>query len=102
MIISESSSTFLEEVHKKSNWVICIDMGIDKKIISNNNESNNKIIGFTTGEGPFGEYNVTISSKPETLHDIKRKLTSRLKKLFYKWDKEVLLPQKVVLIGQKI
>ena len=49
----------------------------------------NRIISFSTGEGPFGEYNVTISSRAEILEDISKRLKHRLRQRFPSWSDEV-------------
>jgi len=51
---------------------------------------NSKIIGFTTGEGSYGELNVTISARKDLLVDIKEMLRKRITEKFKNWDENRL------------
>ena len=73
----------IEQSHNLCRWVVCIDPAIDRKILEN---SKNKIIGFTTGEGNYGELNVTVSARKDILDDIKRMMKYRVKEKFISWD----------------
>lgn len=73
----------LNAAHDNCRWVVCEDRAIDRDLLQNRSA---KIIGFTTGEGCFGEYNVTISAKEDVLADIKDLLKVRLKKVFNSWQ----------------
>lgn len=83
--IAESNATILAVVHKHSKWVVCMDEAIDRNILANEDR---KIIGFTTGEGCFGELNVTISAREDILEDIEAKLKNRLIEKFSSWKTE--------------
>ena len=52
--------------------------------------SNTKIIGFTTGEGNYGELNVTVSARRDTLIEIKTLLQKRLHDRFPNWSNDRL------------
>jgi hypothetical protein len=84
----EKTKILLEELKNKSNWTICLDKGIDQHIISHLEESN--IIGFFPGQGAFGEYNLTVSGKNESLKILEKRLQTRLKKTFNDFDKDDL------------
>ena len=75
--------------HECCKWVVCIDPAIDKKMLESD-RSNAKIIGFTTGEGNYGELNVTVSARKDILVDIKKLLQKRLHEKFPNWDNERL------------
>src|SRR5690606_7595369 len=52
--------------------------------------SEQRIISFATGEGPFGELNVTVSSRRDSTIDLASKLKARLRALFRHWDERTL------------
>ncbi|UEL46434.1 DNA translocase FtsK [Terrisporobacter hibernicus] len=72
----------IEVLHEKSNWVVMLDENIDTQILS---LRNNKIIGFTTGNGYFGEMNTAISTNKSHLDDLKNFLKKRLRLKFNNW-----------------
>jgi DNA phosphorothioation-dependent restriction protein DptH len=74
--LSDATLAMLSLVHEKSRWVVTTDPAIDRDILRRANAS---IIGFSTGEGPFGELNVTISSTTDVREDIRKRLTDRLR-----------------------
>ena len=74
----------LEIAHNCCRWVVCEDRAIDKELL--NADDNRRIIGFTTGEGCFGEYNVTVSARYDLLEDIKKMLKERLIGKFTNWS----------------
>lgn len=73
----------IEALHEKGNWIVILDENIDTKILSVNQ---NKIIGFSTGNGYFGEINTAISTKESHLKDLKNFLKRRLKSKFNNWN----------------
>ena len=68
MELSELSSKLVDISHECCKWVVCVDPAIDRHMLETNNS---KIIGFTTGEGSYGELNVTVSARKDILKDIK-------------------------------
>ena len=82
LALEDNQSNLLNTAHNECRWVICIDKAIDRDLLQNHG---NRIIGFTTGEGCFGEYNVTVSAKEEILADIKKILKYRLIEKFSDW-----------------
>ena len=72
----------LDIAHQQCRWVVCEDKAIDRELLQTDGR---RIIGFTTGEGCFGEYNVTVSAKPDILVDIQNMLTERLMSKFEYW-----------------
>lgn len=85
--ITNSFKEVIDIIHEKSNWIICIDEGMDRNFLNRNDR---KIIGFSTGEGNFGELNITVSAHSKKVDDIKNKLKNRLKNKFSKWSNESL------------
>lgn len=85
--ISESNSVIIDTVHDKCKWVVCMDEAIDRSILTNNSR---KVIGFTTGEGGFGELNVTVSAREDILTDIVTRLKSRIIERFKSWPVDLV------------
>lgn len=84
----------VESLHKKAGWVVCMDMGMDKKILYNYDQAEKpldyRMIGFSTGEGAFGEYNVTVSARNDMVMDLKERTKQKLTRVFGRWDEEQL------------
>lgn len=83
--ITNSFKEIIDVVHENSNWIICVDEGMDRNFLYRNDR---KIIGFSTGEGNFGELNITVSAHGDKVEDIKNKLKNRLKNKFSRWSNE--------------
>jgi Helicase HerA, central domain len=83
LTLPERIGELLEFLHLKTRWLVTLDSGLDKTFL---NEKN--VISFSTGEGTFGELNMTISSRPDVRTDLEIKLTRRLKALFPSWSSE--------------
>lgn len=75
----------IKVLHNKSNWVVVLDENVDPSLIK---FTGNEIIGYSTGEGYFGELNATISSSPAILDDIEKYLKKRMKAKFSNWTTE--------------
>lgn len=82
--LQSKQNTLLEIAHDSCKWVVCEDKAIDKELL--NVDGSRRIIGFTTGEGCFGEYNVTVSARYDLLEDIKKMLKQRLIGKFTNWS----------------
>lgn len=82
--LQSKQDTLLKIAHDSCRWVVCEDRAIDKELL--NADDNRRIIGFTTGEGCFGEYNVTVSARYDLLEDIKKMLKQRLIGKFTNWS----------------
>ena len=85
--LKEKQSRIIEKAHRACRWVVCIDPAIDRRVLESRES---RIIGFTTGEGCYGELNVTVSARSDILSDIKNMLTRRLSEKFTNWDRERL------------
>ncbi|WP_049179791.1 FtsK/SpoIIIE domain-containing protein [Clostridium paraputrificum] len=83
MYVTDSDNLLLEKIHEISNWVVILDENIDTKLL---NENNNKVIGFSTGEGYFGELNSTISSTDRVKDDLSVLVKKRLRMKFSDWS----------------
>ncbi len=83
----------VDEFHKRSEWVVCIDPSIDDKLIKLRKDIPTKareIIGFGSGVGPHGELNFTISTEHFGLSDICFRLERAMAELYPGWDTNAL------------
>ena len=81
--LPEIQETILNIAHSNCRWVVCVDQAIDRHMLE---IKDSKIIGFTTGEGSYGELNVTVSAHKDILTDIKKMLRHRITEKFSNWD----------------
>lgn len=81
--LPDLQKAIIELAHTCCKWVVCIDQAIDRHMLES---AESKIIGFTTGEGSYGELNVTVSARKDILTDIKQMLRSRITEKFMNWD----------------
>lgn len=81
--LPEIQKAILDIAHNCCKWVVCIDQAIDRHMLE---ATDSKIIGFTTGEGSYGELNVTVSARKDILKDIKQMLQRRITEKFVNWD----------------
>ncbi|MDY0132614.1 MAG: type IV secretion system DNA-binding domain-containing protein [Desulforegulaceae bacterium] len=74
-------------LHKKAEWVVCIDSNIDERLLQDDLEKNSrKIIGFGSGVGSHGEANYTISTEQFKLTDLKKKLRASISNIMSGWE----------------
>lgn len=90
--IPEEKLALIEQLHRSAKWVICQDMGLDKHVLFQQEKTSSqyKIIGFSTGEGTFGEYNVLVSAREEMVEDLKQRIKRKLNRTFGKWREDQL------------
>ena len=76
-------------LHSKAYWVVCVDSGMDGALLRNDEDHKDEysIIGFSTGKGAYGQYNLTITARKSILTSIRNRLSSRLHQLFL-WEHE--------------
>lgn len=79
----DKARNILDTAHACSRWTVCIDPAIDRDLIK---DRGNKIIGFSTGEGDFGDLNVTVSAQADILEDIQVFLEKKLFERFPSWN----------------
>lgn len=85
--IDQSVQKMVYKLHAKAYWVVCIDSGMDGALLKNDevHKDDYSIIGFSTGKGAHGQYNLTITARRSILTSIRKRLSARLYQLF-KWD----------------
>lgn len=86
--IENEAQNIVHSLHEKAYWVVCVDSGMDGALLRNDDthSSDYSIIGFSTGKGAYGQYNLTITARKSILETVQRKLESRLLQLFH-WEK---------------
>lgn len=89
VMIDKSIQERLNYLHEKTNWVVCVDSSMDGALLRQNTSTNYDVIGFSTGKGMHGKYNLTITSRKSLIDAIKVRLKDRLFKLFH-WNEELL------------
>lgn len=86
----------IRETQKKTIWLVCIDNAMDKRAVRELYAYDTGIIGFTTGEGSYGQINMAITCHGDVISDMKPRCEARLKKIFRsKWtDNELKIAAK--------
>lgn len=87
--IDNEAQNIVHSLHDKAYWVVCVDSGMDGALLRNDDNHSNdySIIGFSTGKGAYGQYNLTVTARGSILETIQKKLESRLYQLFH-WEKD--------------
>jgi len=81
----------IRSAHNRAIWVVCVDEAIDKECIrgickDEEYPEEYPVIGFSTGDGSYGQLNLTITTRQTVKTDIQQRCKSRLKSIFYTWD----------------
>ena len=87
--LDKETQSIINLLHKKSYWVVCVDRVMDGALLKSEHEAEYSIIGFSTGKGTYGQYNLTITARNSILDTVKRRLASRLYQLFH-WKESVI------------
>ena len=79
----------IDLLHQKSYWVVCIDGGMDGALLKSDTYRQNQysIIGFSTGKGFYGQYNLTITARNSIVCQVKKRFEHRVRNLF-NWSDE--------------
>ncbi len=83
----------VDELHKRAEWVVCIDPSIDDMLIKMRHDAaaeEREIIGFGSGVGLHGELNFTISTEHFRLSDILYRLERAVAELYPGWPESIL------------
>lgn len=83
--------SIVDQLHKKSTWVVCLDPCIDERLISLTNAGDawkREIIGFASGLGVHGELNYTVSTERSSLADVERGIREQVNGIFGPWRNE--------------
>jgi len=82
----------VDELHKRAEWVVCIDPNIDERLIAlkgSDTQEAREIIGFGSGVGSHGEANYTISTEQFRLSDVLSRVTASIGEVYSAWSPEV-------------
>lgn len=87
--IDQNIRDMVYALHGKAYWVVCVDSGMDGALLRNDGTHKDEysIIGFSTGKGAYGQYNLTITARKSILTSIEGRLSSRLYQLFG-WEQQ--------------
>lgn len=87
--IDDEGQEIVYALHNKAYWVICIDSGMDGALLRLDQERHSEysIIGFSTGKGAYGQYNLTVTTRQSILNTIKKRFENRLADLFL-WERD--------------
>jgi DNA phosphorothioation-dependent restriction protein DptH len=100
----------IDALHKKAEWVICIDPNMDERLIRDafvESGKKREIIGFGSGVGSHGAENFTVSTERFSLNDLSYRLQASIKSLFANnagWNNDVVakVTQGVLSIAPKL
>lgn len=87
--INQEGQKIVHDLHEKAYWVVCVDSGMDGAVLRDDMQHKNvySIIGFSTGKGAYGQYNLTVTARKTIVETLQKKLERRLYQLFH-WEKE--------------
>lgn len=99
--IDQNIREMVYALHSKAYWVVCVDSGMDGALLRNDgtNKEEYSIIGFSTGKGAYGQYNLTITARKSILSSIEGRLSSRLHQLFG-WNQDKVKKAATVCINE--
>lgn len=99
--IDQDIHEMIYALHSKAYWVVCVDSGMDGALLRNDvaHKDEYSIIGFSTGKGAYGQYNLTITARKSILTSIERRLSSRLYQLFG-WEQEKVKKAATICINE--
>ena len=87
--LNDEAFETIKSLHSKAYWVVCIDSVMDGGLLrSKDKDDTYSIIGFSTGKGAYGKYNLTITTRKTIIEIIQSKLKRRLQYVF-KWNDDV-------------
>lgn len=75
-------------LHRVSRWVACMDRFVDKSLIleGDANIADRKLVGFTSGVGAYGEFNLTLSTESSTARELLDGTIRRLRQIYREWS----------------
>ncbi|QFU01025.1 AAA-like domain protein [Halomonas sp. THAF5a] len=78
-------------IHKRARWVACVDRFVDKALILDANSetaAHRKLVGFTSGVGAYGEFNLTLSTESSTVGELLQGTARQLGQIYREWTAE--------------
>ena len=85
--ISANQQKLISELHEKSNWIVCVDSGMDGALLRREGAHDvpYDVIGYSTGKGSHGQYNLTITARESLIAAVQRHVEADLRRSFH-WD----------------
>ena len=91
----------VEALHKKAQWLACIDPFVDKRLIVDEREQERrKIVGFSSGLGSYGELNLTLSTEQDSLKQLTDKVQEKLIHLLPHENPETFSTMAARIVGE--
>lgn len=87
--LEKETQDIINLLHHKSYWVVCVDRVMDGALLRGDSKAEYSIIGFSTGKGIYGQYNLTITARKSILETVQRRLADRLQQLFH-WKADAI------------
>lgn len=88
-IFGGNAKDIINILHDKAYWVVCVDTVMDGALLKYDEEHDYSIIGYSTGKGKYGQYNLTITARKSILETVENRFRSRLQMLFH-WDAQII------------
>lgn len=89
-VISAERGNSIQGIQDSTVWLACIDAALDKQTVREMYAEDTGIIGFTTGEGSFGQLNMALTCKPEARLDMQNRCKAKLRNMFASWQESEL------------
>lgn len=85
-----SRGEVIKKIQDKVVWLACIDSAMDKSTVRRLYADDTGIIGFTTGEGSYGQMNIALTCRKAIADDMMKRCANRIRQMFHKWsNKEI-------------
>ncbi|MCG5523612.1 DUF87 domain-containing protein [Ectothiorhodospira haloalkaliphila] len=76
-------------MHALARWVACMDRFVDKELILEagcGSADQRKLVGFTSGVGAYGEFNLTLSTESRTAGELIKGTAKQLGQIYRDWS----------------
>jgi len=89
--IDSARQAMIAELHRYSNWIVCIDSGMDGALLRDPQRSNLQygIIGYSTGKGSHGQFNLTITARTSLVSAVREHVEAILRRSFH-WPDDTI------------
>ncbi len=88
--LNPDRGNIIKLIQDKVVWLACIDSAMDKNTVRKLYADETGIIGFTTGEGSFGQMNIALTCRQAIADDIMKRCARRIHQMFPGWsEKEI-------------
>lgn len=80
-----------QKMHALVRWVACLDRFVDKTLIldeDTDSGTQRKLVGFTSGVGGYGEFNLTLSTESSTTGELLQGTARQLGLIYRDWHEQ--------------